>query len=62
MSRMPGSVSNDRLAGPVRSRISGNRVVEIVREMPDLASLEILRRVKESGYPGGKTALYALVA
>ena len=38
------------------------QVVEIVRETPDLASLEILRRVKESGYPGGKTALYALVA
>ena len=37
-------------------------VVEIVRETPDLASLEILRRVKESGYSGGKTALYALVA
>ena len=38
------------------------QVVEIVRETPDLASREILRRVKESGYAGGKTALYALVA
>jgi len=38
------------------------QVVEIVRETPDLASLEILRRVKESGYRGGKTALYGLVA
>src|ERR1700757_1478965 len=38
------------------------QVVEIVWETPDLASLEILRRVKESGYSGGKTALYALVA
>lgn len=28
------------------------QVVEIVRETPDLASLEILRRVKESGYSG----------
>jgi len=37
-------------------------VVEIVQETPDLASLEILRRVRESGYEGGKTALYALVA
>jgi hypothetical protein len=37
-------------------------VVEIVQETPDLASLEILRRVRESGYQGGKTALYALVA
>jgi transposase len=38
------------------------QVVEIVRETPDLASQEILRRVKESGYSGGKSALYALVA
>jgi len=28
--------------------------VEIVRETPDLASLEILRRVKESGYSGAR--------
>jgi hypothetical protein len=38
------------------------QVIEIVQETPDLASLEILRRVRESGYTGGKTALYALVA
>jgi hypothetical protein len=38
------------------------RVIEILQERPDLASLEILRRVRESGYQGGKTALYALVA
>jgi transposase len=38
------------------------QVVEILQETPDLAPLEILRRVRESGYEGGKTALYALVA
>jgi hypothetical protein len=38
------------------------QVIEIVQETPDLASLEILRRVRESGYAGGKTALYARVA
>jgi transposase len=38
------------------------QVVEILQETPDLASLEILRRVRESGYQGGKTALYELVA
>jgi hypothetical protein len=37
-------------------------VIEIEQETPDLASLEILRRVRESGYAGGKTARYALVA
>jgi transposase len=38
------------------------QVVGILEEWPDLASLEILRRVREAGYEGGKTALYALVA
>jgi hypothetical protein len=37
-------------------------VVTILEEKADLPSLEILRRVREAGYPGGKTALYALVA
>src|SRR6266446_3297053 len=37
-------------------------VLEILGQTPDLASLEILRRVREAGYQGGKTALYALVA
>ena len=38
------------------------QVVEILKESPELASLEILRRVREAGYQGGKTALYDLVA
>jgi transposase len=38
------------------------QIVEILQETPDLASLEILRRVRESGYSGGKSALYELVA
>lgn len=37
-------------------------VVKILEEKSDLPSLEILRRVREAGYRGGKTALYALVA
>ena len=37
-------------------------ILEILQQTPDLASLEILRRVREAGYQGGKTALYALVA
>jgi transposase len=40
----------------------GKQIVEILQQEPDLASLEILRRVQEAGYKGGKTALYALVA
>ena len=38
------------------------QVVEILQEEADLPSLEILRRVQQSGYRGGKSALYALVA
>jgi transposase len=38
------------------------QVVGILQETPELASLEILRRVREAGYQGGKTALYDLVA
>ena len=38
------------------------QVIAILQETPDLASLEILRRVRETGYRGGKTVLYALVA
>jgi transposase len=38
------------------------QVVEILQEAPDLATLEILRRVREGGYRGAKTSLYALVA
>jgi transposase len=38
------------------------QVVGILEETPDLASLEILRRMREAGYRGGKTALYDLVA
>src|SRR3984893_17851489 len=37
-------------------------IVALLEEKPDLPSLEILRRIREAGYPGGKTALYALVA
>ena len=37
-------------------------IVKILEEKSDLPSLEILRRVREAGYHGGKTALYALVA
>ena len=37
-------------------------VVGILLESPDLPSLEILRRVREAGYQGGKSALYDLVA
>jgi len=37
-------------------------LVEILQEKADLPSVEVLRRAREAGYAGGKSALYALVA
>jgi hypothetical protein len=51
-----------RSAGRTGWRISGNRFWRFCSRSPNLASLEILRRAREAGYAGGKTALYALVA
>ena len=39
-----------------------NQIVQILQQEPDLASLEILRRMRGAGYKGGKTVLYELVA
>jgi transposase len=46
------------------SRVANFRkqVVDLLQERPDLASGEVLRQVRQAGYAGGKTALYALVA
>src|SRR2546429_6633640 len=51
-----------RIGRPSKVEDSRKLVVKILEEEPDLPSLEILRRVREAGYQGGKTALYALVA
>jgi transposase len=37
-------------------------VVKILSEEPGLMSLEILRRARQEGYAGGKSAMYALIA
>jgi transposase len=37
-------------------------ILVILKETPDLLSVEILRRVREVGYEGGKSALYDFVA
>ncbi len=37
-------------------------VAELLARDPDIQSLEILRQVREHGYRGGKSALYALAA
>ena len=37
-------------------------VMQILAQAPDLSSVEILRRVREAGYQGGKSALYSLIS
>jgi transposase len=51
-----------QIGRPSTAQSFRNQVIGILQEEPDLATLEILRRVREAGYAGGKTALYALVA
>lgn len=38
------------------------QVLSILKEKSDLPSVEILRRVRETGYDGGKSALYSFIA
>ena len=51
-----------QIGRPSTVRNFRKQAVGILQQEPDLATLEILRRVREIGYQGGKTALYALVA
>lgn len=37
-------------------------VIDLLLEQPNLRSLEIVRRAREAGYEGGKSALYSLIA
>jgi len=51
-----------RIGRPSKVEDFQKRIEEILKQAPDLASLEILRRMREAGYRGGKSALYGLVA
>ena len=44
---------------PSKAAPFGTVVSEIFKDSPDLPSVEILRRVREKGYAGGKSALQA---
>ncbi len=37
-------------------------VIDLLLDQPNLRSLEIVRRAREAGYQGGKSALYSLIA
>ena len=51
-----------RIGRPSKAEPFRETIVQILAEAPDLLSLEVLRRCRERGYRGGKSALYALVA
>lgn len=51
-----------RIGRPSKVEDFQKRIEAILKQEPDLASLEILRRMREAGYRGGKSALYGLVA
>jgi transposase len=51
------TVGRPSLVEPYRALVQ-----EIVKQDPDLLSVEVLRRAKVAGYRGGKTALYELIA
>jgi hypothetical protein len=54
---MKRSVGRPSKAQPFRSF-----VVDLLLKQPHLRSLEIVRRAKQAGYEGGKSALYSLIA
>jgi len=51
-----------RVGRPSKAAALGTQVSGWLAEDPDLPTQELLRRAKESGYAGKKTAFYALVA
>jgi transposase len=57
-----GERAKRRIGRPSIVADFGKIVSDILKEKADVPSLEILRQVREAGYKGGKTALYALVA
>lgn len=51
-----------RIGRPSKAAPFAERVAEWLAEDPDLPTQELLRRAKDVGYPGHKSAFYALVA
>ena len=51
-----------RLGRPSKTEEFRGRIVALLKEEPDLLSVEILRRARLAGYTGAKSALYELIA
>ncbi len=54
--------TSTRVGRPSKVEAYRALIQEILAGSPDLLSLEILRRVREVGYTGGKSAIYDLIA
>src|SRR5262245_61821335 len=54
--------SHARVGRPSKVDSFREQIAEILGAEPDLPTMEILHRVREHGYRGGKSALYNLVA
>ena len=51
-----------RIGRPSKAAPFTEKIAEWMLEAPELPTLELLRRAKENGYTGGKSAFYTLVA
>jgi transposase len=51
-----------RIGRPSKTKDLADKVADWLRDEPELPTQELLRRAKETGYAGQKTAFYALVA
>ena len=51
-----------RIGRPSKAEPFRNAVLDILKDEPELMSLEILRRLRQRGYEGRKSAMYRLIA
>jgi transposase len=51
-----------RVGRPSKAEPHRAFLLQLLENEPDLMSLEVLRRCRERGYEGGKTAMYSLIA
>ena len=63
MEQQSSSESTKRSVGrPSKAQPFKPFVLDLLLKQPNLRSLEIVRRAKQAGYEGGKSALYSLIA
>ena len=55
-------VRKGRVGRPALAAVWAMKIGDILKSQPDIRTAEVLRRLRLLGCPGGKTALYHLVA